>query len=340
LRFTLLTGSSPGNDMNLSLQRVEGNRNFTNKIWNATRFVIGKLEDTPDLALSVDQVKWTLADRWIRSRLNRTIQDVSRLFEAYQYGEAGRQLYDFFWSEFADWYIETAKGQMEEGEPAAYSAGRCLVQVLEQTLRMLHPFIPFVTEETWGYLKETASAALTLDTGWPEALIIAPWPETGPLDEAAEDDMEVIIELVRGIRNVRTEYKVQPGRRISALINGGDQTALLKAQRNIISLLARLDADQLSIQSHIDPPEQAASVVISGITCYLPLAGLIDLEAERQRLQKEHGQVIEMIARSERQLAGPFAEKAPAEVVQRERDKLSDLQQRRDQLVERLTALR
>jgi valyl-tRNA synthetase len=339
LRFTLLTGSSPGNDMNLSLQRVEANRNFTNKIWNATRFVVGKLESVPDLQLSLDQVEWSLADRWIYSRLNRTVGDVTRLFEAYQYGEAGRQLYEFFWSEFADWYIEIAKGQIDRGGIAAYSAAWTLVHVLDQTLRMLHPFIPFVTEETWSHLKRAAGETFPPREGWPEALIIAPWPEAGDSEDAAEADMGLVIELIRGVRNVRSEYNVQPGRRVAALIAGGDHTAMLAAQRDVLTQQARLDPDQLTIQAAIDLPHQVASIVVGGVTCYLPLAGLVDLEAERSRLGKEMDEVLALIARSEKQLAGPFAEKAPPDVVQRERDKLADLQQRREQLAERLDAL-
>jgi valyl-tRNA synthetase len=340
LRFTLLTGSSPGNDMNLSLQRVEGNRNFNNKIWNATRFVIGKLEAVPDLALKPSQFEGTLADRWIHSRLNGTVNDVNRLFEAYQFGEAGRQLYEFFWSEFADWYIEIAKGQIDQGGIAAYSAGLTLVHVLDQTLRMLHPFIPFVTEAAWGHLKRAAGTALAPRGGWAEALIIARWPETGRgLDPAAEANMALVIELIRSIRNVRGEYKVQPGKHIDALIAAGDQAALLETQRPVLEQLARLDGETLQIQPALDPPEQVASIVVGGVTCYLPLAGMVDLAAERARLEKELEEIQGLIARSEKQLAGPFAEKAPPAVVQRERDKLADLQQRRGQLEERLRVL-
>ncbi len=343
LRFTLLTGSSPGNDMNLSLQRVEGNRNFTNKIWNATRFVTGKLDAVPDLKLSPDKVEWSLADRWIYTRLNRTIKDIDRLFESYQYGEAGRQLYEFFWSEFADWYIEIAKGQMDQGGMPAYSAGWTLVSVLDQTLRMLHPFIPFVTEEVWGHLKRVAGEAFAPHDGWADALMIARWPTAAAVDEAvftdAEADMAMIIELIRGIRNVRSEYNVEPGKRVTALFAGGEKTDLLNTQRDILIQLARLDDKRVTIQSALQPPEQVATVVVSPVTCYLPLAGLIDLEAERARLQKDLDQVIALIERSQKQLAGPFAEKAPPDVVQRERDKLADLKQRREQLQERLQGL-
>lgn len=352
LRFTLLTGSSPGNDLNLSLQRVEGNRNFTNKIWNATRFVVGKLESITGLDDDQTDLEWSLADLWIQSRLNHTIADVTRLFEAYQFGEAGRQLYDFFWSEFADWYIEIAKVQLDRGGPAALSAAWTLVYILDRTLRMLHPFIPFVTEEAWGHLKNTAIESFAtkefgdwhpgLRENWPKALIIAPWPQASETDAAAEEDMQLIIELVRGIRNVRSEYKVQPGRAVGALISADDQAGLLIAQRDVLVRLARLDANKLAIHSSpeaLDIPAQVATVVVGGVTCYLPLAGLVDLDAERARLQKELDEVASMITRSKKQLAGPFAEKAPAHIVERERDKLADLETKGEQLRERLNAL-
>ena len=265
--------------------------------------------------------------------------EVTRLFESYQYGEAGRQLYEFFWSEFADWYIEIAKAQIEQGGMAAYSAGKTLSHVLDQTLRLLHPFIPFVTEETWGHLKDAAGDRFAPPDGWSEALMIANWPAAGALDADAESEMSLIIDLIRSIRNVRSEYKVQPGQRIVALISAGDQANLIDGQRDALVQMARLDGDELAIAREIDPPDQVSSIVVGGVTCYLPLAGLIDFDAESARLRKELDQVRVMIARSEKQLAGPFAERAPAPVVQRERDKLADLRQRRTQLGERLKAL-
>ena len=343
LRFTLLTGSSPGNDMNLSLQRVEGNRNFTNKIWNATRFVVGKLDALPDQTPPRSEAGRTLADRWVISRLNRTVNDVNRLFKGYQYSEAGRQLYDFFWSEFADWYIEIAKVQMERGVEAALSAGSTLVHVLDQSLRMLHPFIPFVTEEAWGYLNRAAQDAFAVPGGWPDALIIAPWPESidtaEAIDSDAEAGMDLIIGLIRAIRNVRSEYGVQPGRRVAALFAAGEATDLLITQKDILTHLARIDPKQLGIQPTITAPAQVASIVVGRVTCYLPLAGLIDLEAERARLNKELDRVYAQIARSEKQLAGPFAERAPVDVVDREREKLDVLLTRQAQLQGRIAAL-
>ncbi len=178
LRFTLLVGSTPGNDTNLSIKKVEANRNFANKVWNAGRFTIGALPQAP--AQAAGEPQWTLADRWIRARLRSLIRDVDRLFTGYQYGEAGRQIYEFFWSEFADWYVEIAKQQLAEGGDRAFYTAQTLVRTLDACLRLLHPFTPFVTETVWGYLKAAAEAhspALRPSGGWEDALIIARWPD-------------------------------------------------------------------------------------------------------------------------------------------------------------------
>ena len=177
LRFTLLVGSTPGKDMNLSVKKVEANRNFANKIWNAGRFIISTLEKAPEKPEK--EPVWSPADEYIHARMRQTVRDVNRLFESYQFGEAGRQIYDFFWGEFADWYIESAKIQMEEGGDRAFYTAWTLVRVLDRCLRLLHPFTPFVTEELWGHLKracQAKSAAFNPEDGWANALIVAGWP--------------------------------------------------------------------------------------------------------------------------------------------------------------------
>jgi valyl-tRNA synthetase len=332
LRFTLLTGTAPGNDMNLAISRIAGNRNFANKIWNATRFLVSNLEgDSPTGPPPSEDL--SLPDRWIMSRLHHLIADVDRLFEGYLYGEAGRQIYDFLWSEYADWYIEISKIALYGEDEAAKSRTRhVLTYVLDQCLRMLHPFIPFVTEEIWQHIPHEG-----------EALIVARWPEadTAWLDEQAEAGMATLMELIRGIRNARAEYDVPPSRRIAAHIEAGEAFDLLNAQRELFTRLANVDAERLTIDAVLDgPPEQAAVVTIGGITAYLPLAGLVDIEAERARLKKELDDTIGLIARSEALLANDgFIANAPEEVVSRERDKLARLQATRDSLQERIKTL-
>jgi len=323
LRFTLLTGSSPGNDMNLSLDRIAANRNFSNKIWNATRFVVSNLGTAfySGAGSTWNLSGLTLPDRWILSRLNRLIEDVTRLIDSYQFGEAGRQLYDFFWSEFADWYIEIAKIRLYGTDARAQAtARRVLVHVLDRTLRMLHPFIPFITEVVWLHLPHEG-----------ESLMIADWPQqsVSQIDEEAESDMQTLIEIVRTVRNIRSEYNVEPAKRIPAYVAAGDSFAMIEKYQEILVSLARLDGDELRLTRIMtDKPQQVVGQVISGgIEIYLPLAGMIDLEAERNRCQAEIVQLEKRMAGSRAKLSNAgFVNKAPAHVVQGERDKLADLE--------------
>ncbi|MCD6289029.1 MAG: valine--tRNA ligase [Anaerolineae bacterium] len=331
LRFTLMTSSTPGNDIKLDEKKVEGARNFANKVWNAARFVITNLDDTAPVAeMSPDEPGLTLADRWIISRYHRLVSEVTDMMESYQYGEAGRRIYEFLWGEFCDWFIEIAKIRLYgEDDFARETVRRVLVYVLEHTLRLLHPFMPFVTEAIWQQVPHEG-----------EALIIARWPEPGPTDETAEAQMGLVQEIVRGIRNARAEYDVQPGRRIAALINAGDALDLLQSQRDVLAMLARLDPEQLTIEESIPAPKQAVTIVAGQATVYLPLAGMVDLDAERERLNKAMESVRKDIARSEKLLSNEgFRNKAPAEVIAREEAKLAELKSRLTRLKERLALL-
>ena len=331
LRFTLVTSSTPGNDSRLDEKKVEAARNFANKVWNAARFVITNLDGTgPVEAMSLDEPGLVLADRWIISRAHRLTAEVSRLMETYQFGEAGRQIYEFLWGEFCDWFIEIAKIRLHGEDPAAKArVRRVLVYVLERTLRLLHPFMPFVTEAIWQRLPHTG-----------EALIVARWPEAGPMDEAAEAQMALVQEIVRGIRNARSEYNVEPARRIAAWIAAGDATAMLREQREVLVSLARLDSEQLVIEPVMPAPERAVTVVAGGTTTYLPLAGMIDLDAERERLRKALAALQSDIARSEKLLGSDgFRAKAPAEVVAREEARLVGLKEQQAKLEAQLALL-
>ena len=336
LRFTLLTGSTPGNDMNFSLQRAESNRNFANKIWNAARFVLGHLESERLHPTIQPTNLLSLPDRWILSRLNRTIANVTRLFDDFQFGEAGRVLYEFLWGEFADWYIEISK--LPLNGPDAQARRRTLsilVHVLDQALRLLHPFMPFVTEEIWQHLKRAVG-----DKRWPEALIVASWPQAGPTDAAADADMEWVMEAIRAVRNARAEYNVKPETRLAAIIISDDKSALFESHRAALAQLARLDGDGLHIAGSIEAiPDRALSLVMPAATVYLPFAQMVDLEAERSRLKKELADAETQIARSAKLLASEFGSKAPAVVVQKERDKLAVLKDKRAKLEEQIKAL-
>ncbi len=292
LRFSLLTGSTPGNDMKMSIQRIEGNRNFANKIWNAARFVIMNLHGR-QLALAhdadrfnisyqlPDRVDLSLADRWILSRLEAVQTDVTRLIDTWQFGEAGRQLYEFLWNEYCDWYIEAAKVRLYEGTSSqANATGQVLAYVLEHSLRLLHPYMPYVTETIWQNLPD-----LQVDG---RALIISRWPhDSGLADPQADDAFGRLQEIVRSIRNVRSEYNVEPGRRIPSIISAAEHEALLQQELPLLASLARLASDHVTIAAELPAPEKSVTVATSGVTIYVPVAGLVDLEAERMRLHKE-----------------------------------------------------
>jgi valyl-tRNA synthetase len=342
LRYTLLTSSSPGNDMNLDPRRLEGARNFGNKIWNAARFVVTNLEGTRTDALLAAP---SLEDRWIVSRLNRLVGEATELFESHQYGEAGRRINDFLWNEFCDWYIEACKIRLygddsPEGRAARARAQATLVWVLERGLRLLHPYMPFVTEEIWQHLKAAAPGS----DDWEESLMITPWPEVdeAQLDPAAEDDMALLMDLIRQVRNARAEFDVTPGRRIAAIIAGAGKLQMLEAQRSLLVFLAKLDEEQLTLTRSLEEkPQKAVALVASeGVEAYLPLAGLVDLEQETARLQKALEETEQEIQRAEGMLANQdFVNKAPDHIVQRQRDRLEEQVERRVRLKTRLLAL-
>ena len=324
LRFTLLVGSTPGNDTNVGVKKVEANRNFANKIWNAGRFVISAISSQGS-AVSGKTDK-TLADLWIRAKLQQLVRDVDRQFQNFQYGEAGRQIYEFIWGDFADWYVEIAKGQLQREETKEQTV-KTLAQVFDTSLRLLHPFTPFVTEEVWGHLHSALreSALRDLVKDWPDALIVARWPE--PRDgegwEAAKiAEFELIQEIVRSVRNLRAEKNVSPAIRLSAQISAGAQAGLLKEQAAVIAALAGLEGVKI-YKTLKKKPIDSLALVVGSIEIYIPLAGTSDPAVDKARLEKELKETESHIERLEKLLSSDFAGKAPAAVVEKEREKLS-----------------
>ncbi len=321
LRYVLVTSSTPGNDMNLDPRRLEGARNFANKIWQASRFILMNLgEGAAPRLETIGKERLTLVDRWILSRMQTLTAEVTSLMEALQYGEAGRRVRDFLWDEFCDWYIEATKVRLYDEYADRETPRAVLLAVLEQSLRLLHPFMPFVTEALWQALPETVRKG--------PALIVASWPPEEPAfkDEAAEQSMGLLIELIRGIRNVRSEYGVEPGKRIPASVAAGAFMPAIEAARAELLFLARLDPAALSIVTSGEPLPQSASVVVGEVVGFLPLAGLVDLDAEKARLDKSLADLENRMARSRGLLEGDFAQKAPANVVERERSKLAEME--------------
>jgi len=255
------------------------------------------------------------------------VRDVDRLFETFQYGQAGQMLYDFLWSDFADWYLEIAKNQLAQGGARAYKTAETLLRVFDIALRLLHPFTPFVTEEIWGHLRKAARqtplADLTKD--WPEVLMIASFPEAR-LYEGWETgkvaSFTQLQEVVRAIRNLRAEKNVKPGLKLAAIVV--DASGLIKQEAKIVAALSNLDESKLIIHEKLDTkPEGHVALVAGSVEIYLPLAALVDPEEERARLTKELAEAEAQITRLEKLLGSDFANKAPAALVQKEKDKLA-----------------
>ncbi|MFM2308256.1 MAG: hypothetical protein RLY87_376 [Chloroflexota bacterium] len=340
LRYTLATSSSPGQDLNLNPERIESGRNFANKLWNITRFVLGRFGDWKPNSTHIvtghclRDYPYTVADRWIMSRYQQVVADVDRLMTGYNYGEAGRQIQDFIWSEFADWYVEIAKGQLDGDEKRQLYTREVLFTVLEGSLRLLHPFMPFVTEEAWQYL----TGRVDHDTQADSLMVAAyPQPDDSLRDVQAEQTINTLREIVIGIRNVRSEYKVEPAKFVSATIVSSN-AAQLDEQRLLLSRMARLNNDDLSIVASIPArPKAAATLVIGDIEVFIPLAGLIDLDAERARLTKDLESAVADAERKRTRLSDEsFTGKAPAAVVQKERDFLANLEAQIARLTQRL----
>jgi len=330
LRLALVTGGTPGNDINLDTARVERNWRFVNKIWQMTNFVTSNLEgDLPFGAPPASELD--LPSRWIMSRLNRLVASVQRLFDIYQYGEAGRQIDDFLWGEFADWFIEISKHPLYQGdETEKANTRRVLVHVLDTSLRLLHPYMPFVTEELWSFIPHEG-----------EALIIAKWPQADEsyFDEDAEATMTTLIDLVRGVRNVRDEYKVEPSRKISAQADAKRYAAALNEYRYLFARLCNVPDLHILTEGET-APDQSVTVVVGDATIYLPLADFVDVAAECERLTREQSKLLEQIAKIQGTLSNEqFVSRARPDVVERERTRLADLQTTADQIAERLNAL-
>ncbi len=340
LRFTLATSSTPGNDMKLVPERIIGNRNFANKIWNASRFV---MMTTADVTGGVPEISAvyprTLADRWILSRLARLTQNVTRLIEDFQLGEAGRQINEFFWSDYCDWYVEIAKVQMQGDEELRHSTTAILRAVLDQSLRLLHPYMPFVTEEVWQHLY---SISVPDKAQWPApALIVADWPtaNTEALDDDAERRFGLLQEVITRIRDARNQMNVDPARRIPVIMTVGDDLSMFEAQAPLIEFLARTEKPQFYVELE-RKPEQAMSLLAGSIEIYLPLAGMLDIAKELERMDKEIAQARQEMARLQSKLANEnFVTKAKPEVVEKEREKLAAQEERVNKLLARKAEL-
>ncbi len=332
LRYTLVTQASPGNDSRLSLQKVEASRNFGNKLWNATRFALRTISDH-QVAMDEDgpvrpSGNLQLADRWILSRLDQVTATSTRLMEGHLYGEAGRQVNDFIWSELCDWYIEASKVRKESDEAGVVA--QVLAYTIERSLRLLHPFMPFITETLWQQVPHRG-----------ESIMIASWPGAGERDIEAEEAFGALMELVRSIRNVRSDAGIEPARWISADIYAGDLTEAFQSARREIAFLARVADDQLRFHEGAAPSGSNTMTAIAGdVVASLPLADMVDLDAERSRLEKELEEALAEQGRAEKQLSNEsFVSRAPENVVQVQRDRFARASEQAEVIKARLESL-
>ncbi|AKX93286.1 valine--tRNA ligase [Moorella thermoacetica] len=331
LRLMLVTGNTPGNDLRFHPERLEGTQNFANKIWNAARFALMNLEDYEPAPLERENL--TLADRWILSRLNKLVLEVNACLEAYEIGEVARMLYEFFWGEFCDWYIELIKPRLYgENRRERQVAQEVLVTVLGKSLQLLHPFMPFITEEIWQHLP-----------GERGSIMLSSWPRPVPQDEdeQAETAMGLVMAVIRAVRTLRSEMNVPPGRRAEVILVSGSPEDREILQRESVYLENLAAADRVQVVAALDrPPSRAATAVTSGVQIFLPLAGLIDLEKEQARLEKELQKARAELEKVEKKLARPdFRAKAPAAIVAKEEARAAELKSTITALTKRLSYL-
>ena len=319
LRWFLSNGSAPGQDVRFSYTKMDAAWNFINKIWNASRFVIMNLDSDVELSLP-EASEWQLADKWILSRLNDTVRDVTRLFDSFEFGEAGRALYNFIWNDFCDWYIEMAKENLTGEDEKLKKNTQCILRyVLDQILRLMHPIMPFVTEKIWLSMPHDGAS-----------LVVAEYPveHTEFDNQVAEKDMDNLIELIKAVRNSRSEVNAPMSSAIDILIKTKDDDTRKVFENNVDYINRFCHPKRLEIAADIEAPKLAMTSVITGAEVYLPLADLIDLNEEISRLQKEAKKLESEVTRGEKKLGNEkFVANAPEAVVAKEKEKLANYKQ-------------
>ena len=329
LRFTLVTGNTPGNDMRFYMERVEANRNFANKIWNASKFVLMNLEGFDEnFVPGADD--YTLADKWILEEYNKTVTNITNNLDKFELGEAASAVYDFIWNTYCDWYIELAKPRLynKEGGRDRQTVQYLLVSILRHMLELLHPFMPFVTEHIWQHLPHEG-----------ESIMVAPWPSTLSMEgfSSAAAHMNVMMDGIKGIRNMRAEMNVPMGKRSEVILVPATEElkGILETHGDYFYTLGW--AEKVTVLSPEAPkPENATVTVVNGLEVYLLLKDLIDADKEKERIAKEQAIVVKEIARLEGKLNNQgFLAKAPEAVVAKEKEKLEEYKQKQQALNER-----
>ena len=349
LRFALTTGTAPGNDLRFTENRLEGGRNFANKIWNASRFVISALDaaahdsaplqgwrDLSDPQHRPQHGPRHLEDRWIVSRLDRVTGEVNRSLGEFELGDAQQRLYEFIWNDYCDWYIEMAKVRMRSGaEPSPLPT---LAHVLERTLRLLHPFMPFITEEIW----QTLNASLPPEGESTDSIMIAPFPVPGGLwDAEAEEEIGLVMQAIRAVRNTRAQLRIPPAQPLEAVVEANGRQSAIEGEADVIRALSRVEPLRIvAADAGERDPRRGVSLVVNPLVVRLPLEGVVDLKAEGARLQSELDDCVKNLERVEKLVSNPnFRNKAKPEVVETEEARLNDLHDRKQRLEEILAQL-
>ncbi|AFS71087.1 valine--tRNA ligase [Exiguobacterium antarcticum] len=331
LRWFLTTGSTPGNDLRFYWEKIEATWNFSNKLWNASRFALMNMD-----GLTYEQIDLTgeksLADQWILTRLNTTIDDVTRLSDKYEFGEAGRVLYHFIWEDFCNWYIEMAKLPLNgEDEAAKLTTRSILAYTLDQIMRLMHPFMPFITEEIWQHLPhegETVTRA-----AWPTRNDALDFPKAVPAFEAVQN-------VIRSVRNIRAEVNAPMSKQIQLMISTSDDQVQHDLETNLSYLKKFTNASELLVERNMTAPEKAMSAIVTGAELFIPLADLINIEEEIARLNKELVKYTKEVERVEKKLNNPgFVGKAPAHVIEEEQAKAQDYKEKRAAVEVRISEL-
>ncbi|MCU7736710.1 valine--tRNA ligase [Priestia megaterium] len=332
LRYFLSTGSSPGQDLRFSFEKVEATWNFANKIWNASRFALMNMDGITFEELDLSGEK-SVADKWILTRLNETIEHVTKLADKYEFGEVGRILYNFIWDDFCDWYIEMAKLPLYgEDEAAKKTTRSILAYVLDNTMRLLHPFMPFITEEIWQSLPHEG-----------ESITVAKWPEVSPelSDKEAANDMRLLVDIIRAVRNIRAEVNTPMSKQVKLFIKAKDENIQSQLEKNRAYVERFCNPSELVISTEVSLDEKAMTAVVTGAELILPLEGLINIEEEIARLEKEYDKLNKEVERVQKKLNNQgFIAKAPAKVVEEERAKEQDYVEKREAVQSRIAELR
>ncbi|MHA7137110.1 valine--tRNA ligase [Rossellomorea arthrocnemi] len=316
LRYFLSTGSSPGQDLRFSFEKVESVWNFANKIWNASRFALMNMDGMTYDEIDLSGEK-SVADKWILTRLNETIETVTRLADRYEFGEVGRVLYNFIWDDFCDWYIEMAKLPLYgEDEAAKKTTRSILAYVLDNTMRLLHPFMPFITEEIWQNLPHQG-----------ESITVAAWPTVQDelTDQGAAEEMKLLVDIIRAVRNVRAEVNTPMSKQINLMLKAKDAHTLTIIDKNKAYIEKFCNPEKLEMGTDLVTPDKAMTAVVTGVDLILPLEGLINIEEEIARLQKELEKWTKEVSRVQGKLNNEkFVSKAPQNVVDEEKAKEKD----------------